>query len=617
MCFYVNWLLLSFPVFAYNEISYAGMTIECPDYCGTIDDPHIESIYSLFDNTIHKLFYYKDILDDSAYGSLVNAWEGSEGIYTSYDWKASKGWQNNDFPRLNHKLGSYSDFRNAANFLQEDLHFYYKEVYYQKLAAYHSFLKTIRDQLKQKQYPLAVIRNKKIEFYDYNEDYPNESVETTDLLTDLKESISQIKRDISYYEQTQENAQKILEYAIDSIDSDFKAIFEYCLRNHQPEGIAFHQAIEYFLAGDLTSGIDHIESLISLSEKRQNNQQLLSKLYLLKGQLQSESIVYADAIISLTKALEKDPTLKEAYLERASAYFEIGDFDKAIDDFLSVNHQNDIPSSQWKISPKLGLGITKGILEGTAQATIEFVPEALTSVHGIAKGLWAFSSEPIQVSKSFIDATLQCIEYIKSNTMQKIARDMVPELNELINNFDSLGDFKKGKLIGNIIGKYGTDIFLCKYSVTAIKAYRDLKRANQLMTLEGITSVRNKELLIEQAKKHWATRNEFLKNSNSKIHESRQGKHIIGHKNYDPDMKKSIFSHSDPKELIKNHAGTGMKDSPVIPGQPGFKEIVNFHQFIGWDVNPITEIKTPTTWGKIHYSKDGVHIVPTLPRDKI
>lgn len=35
-----------------------------------------------------------------------------------------------------------------------------------------------------------------------------------------------------------------------------------------------------------------------------------------------------------------------------------------------------------------------------------------------------------------------------------------------------------------------------------------------------------------------------------------------------------------------------------------------FVELIGYDVHPGTGKMTPTTWGKIHYSKDGVHIVP-------
>ena len=50
------------------------------------------------------------------------------------------------------------------------------------------------------------------------------------------------------------------------------------------------------------------------------------------------------------------------------------------------------------------------------------------------------------------------------------------------------------------------------------------------------------------------------------------------------------------------------------PGAPGYKEIINFTESIGYSVDPITGKKIPTNWGKIHYAKDGIHIAPTKPR---
>lgn len=48
-------------------------------------------------------------------------------------------------------------------------------------------------------------------------------------------------------------------------------------------------------------------------------------------------------------------------------------------------------------------------------------------------------------------------------------------------------------------------------------------------------------------------------------------------------------------------------------GNPGTRELVNFKEFIGYHVHPKTGEKTSTTWGIIHYSKGGTHIVPGAP----
>jgi hypothetical protein len=47
-----------------------------------------------------------------------------------------------------------------------------------------------------------------------------------------------------------------------------------------------------------------------------------------------------------------------------------------------------------------------------------------------------------------------------------------------------------------------------------------------------------------------------------------------------------------------------------VLGMPGYKEI----EFIGYEVNEKTGEKIATTWGEIHYSKNGTHIVPTKAR---
>jgi len=78
----------------------------------------------------------------------------------------------------------------------------------------------------------------------------------------------------------------------------------------------------------------------------------------------------------------------------------------------------------------------------------------------------------------------------------------------------------------------------------------------------------------------------------------------------DDGFNPSIFTQPDPDRLLKEYAGTGTKVRGDIPGLPGYKELVNFEEFIGYAVNPHTGTKTATTYGKIHYATNGVHIVP-------
>lgn len=65
---------------------------------------------------------------------------------------------------------------------------------------------------------------------------------------------------------------------------------------------------------------------------------------------------------------------------------------------------------------------------------------------------------------------------------------------------------------------------------------------------------------------------------------------------------------------MRDFCGTGMRITGE-PGVPGYQEIINFNEFVGYYVTRETGEKTATTWGKIHYSKKGTDIVPTKPRD--
>ena len=96
------------------------------------------------------------------------------------------------------------------------------------------------------------------------------------------------------------------------------------------------------------------------------------------------------------------------------------------------------------------------------------------------------------------------------------------------------------------------------------------------------------------------------------IHEGKQGKHQIGHRNYDPTLRRSILR-ADPHELAKS-AGTGESANGVPIGQPGCRERVDFGIEIGDHLERDSNSpQSPTTVGTIHYGKHAIHIVPARP----
>jgi hypothetical protein len=101
---------------------------------------------------------------------------------------------------------------------------------------------------------------------------------------------------------------------------------------------------------------------------------------------------------------------------------------------------------------------------------------------------------------------------------------------------------------------------------------------------------------------------------------NQQNKHIVGtneHKTANasaPTPRSTIDSNIDVQQLVNNHAGTGREIPTGRPlGTPGSKENISTNKVIGHFYDMKTETFVPTTNFTIHYSKTGVHIVPSRP----
>ena len=69
--------------------------------------------------------------------------------------------------------------------------------------------------------------------------------------------------------------------------------------------------------------------------------------------------------------------------------------------------------------------------------------------------------------------------------------------------------------------------------------------------------------------------------------------------------------------MIREYAGKGEKINKNVPFSPGYKERIDFGEQIGSfalkEVGKET-VFIPTNRGILHYSKDGVHLVPSAPK---
>ena len=426
--------------------------------------------------------------------------------------------------------------------------------------------------------------------------------------------INDLNKSVQYYaEQYQKSSQRLEKYQEESV-TYCKRSLDYCIAKHNNPLAHVNRGFFDYMDGNLTDALNQIDLALK-KVKAEDLEALKANALLLKGRSELEAGLYANAILSLTELIDKYPNNKDAYFERAAAYFELGDFDFSLEDYLTSDMKPGPISTDSIEMVSFSLGLAKGIVQGGSQASIEFVPSLLSSLHGIGHGLWAFAQDPVQISIAFVQASQECINFIRQHTPQETLIELVPELKELIEKWDKIENEKKGEITGCIIGKYGVDIFAGVGLTKVMKFYRELKKANNLLTFEAMAiSERNKSLIKLEAAKRTQIRKEIFRHGNLKIQPDKQGKHLINHRNYIPSDKKSILEHSNPQKLIDDFAGKGIKATDLPPGTSGYQEIVNFGEFIGYAIDRDTGEKIATSWGKIHYAKDGVHIVPRKPR---
>lgn len=95
---------------------------------------------------------------------------------------------------------------------------------------------------------------------------------------------------------------------------------------------------------------------------------------------------------------------------------------------------------------------------------------------------------------------------------------------------------------------------------------------------------------------------------NRGVHRGRQGKHQREHNNFQPGGSVLL---ADP-DVLARRAGTGERVGRVAVGDSGSKERVLFDHEIGYYVDLLGRAQS-TRVGIIHYSQDGIHIVPARP----
>jgi len=438
-----------------------------------------------------------------------------------------------------------------------------------------------------------------------------------------------VAKDRAFFKKSMLFCKQVLSNSRDKITLAYLEIFEELLRTGGGNLAFYHDfGMLAYLNNNFDKTYELLSALVDKAQKNNQIDQLTAEVYHDLGSACVEVMAYDKAIKYLSDSIRLDPGNKQAYFDRATAYFETGQFDLAIDDYLTSDKSTKVSRSKIP-SKEFTKALCKSLCEGVAESAMDFVPSICGTTYGIGKTLWATAKAPIESTKAFSSACYEMgkcfVDYCKtvdSNTID----GYIDHLKNLYVQFDHLNDSEKGELIGHAIGKYGVEIFAGGVVVGgAIKggkalakgasAYRKLKDVNRAYNLKAIAiSDVNKKKIVAESLKHAAERDKYFKNV--RIHWDRQNKHIPGAHNFQTGKGAILIEKSELEALIKERAGKGQRVTGAI-FEANFKERVDFGKTIGEYAleskgKPTQYI--PTTKGIIHYDKNGsVHVIPSDP----
>ncbi len=424
---------------------------------------------------------------------------------------------------------------------------------------------------------------------------------------DLEQKITQINTKSA-------NAQAIVSTIPSTIIPLYKDIIANCLCDGKWNmAKTYNSGLISMLEGDTEKAISDINTFIDQAILNHKEHLLTSKMLQKKGEVFSEVGLYHKAIEALSEAISKDPKNKEAYFHRASAYFETGNFDYSLQDYLTAKDLDAFVSHSVPLNEIVDI-FTKSILEGMQKSANDLIPSLCNSAYGMGQCLWAFGDHPIDSVGVFVNSAIEMCDYTV-DYLRTLDRATLHEYGEqlviLLEHYNQLSQKQKAALVGTLIGEYGLDILAGSKVIKAVSTYTKMRDANRICNLESMAmSVASKEAIITEAVTHQAKRVRFFEEC--KLHVDRQNKHVQGKHNYLEG--KSIFEHRDAEGLLKKYAGNGTPKRGEL-GKPGYQEIVDFNEHVGIWRNKTESL--PTTKGTIHYSKDGAHIVPEHPNAKV
>ena len=211
----------------------------------------------------------------------------------------------------------------------------------------------------------------------------------------------------------------------------------------------------------------------------------------------------------------------------------------------------------------------------------------------VLKGLQRRARDP-ETGKNYIVFGNTSYKEWFAEQEKKYGADKVSVFQKKVKNLSS--DKKQLERYSNVLGKENVP--------KSIEAFQELKY-NDSDKFKVIRTNYNDEIRKEIIRSEKTPKN---------IHQGKQDKHIKGTANYIEGKSYLTISNDEIQELVNKYAGTGeiLRDKK---GRWKHQEVINTDKIVGVDIDNRTNDEYETTSFKIHYGKQGVHIVPKRRKD--
>lgn len=291
--------------------------------------------------------------------------------------------------------------------------------------------------------------------------------------------------------------------------------------------------------------------------------------YQAKGEKALAYGYYNEAVFDLGKAIELNPTHPNSYLERGIANFNLGKYDTSLKDFQQFVSLRP-PEADTLSYSEFGLGFAKGLPKGVYD-----------SGEGLMFFLADFVQHPIHTTGQVFDSVSTLVGLVHQDEWGVVSEALVPEIHQLVTQWDTLPSHERGELAGYAVGKLGSDVLvpgaLVKVASKSTKgaqqlatACKNLQIAQETLLLETAAGIGNSAKIGEliktgQTTTHLAEELGFLPKEMGQLKQTGVLESAVA-KRYDHlslSMQESLALHKKAQEVLKPYAKKNMPEIRV------------------------------------------------------